>query len=150
MIFLIGANPTANHPVAATWIKNAAKRGAKLIVADPRRTDLARHATHLLQFNPDTDVALLNAMMHTIVDEGLVNEAFVRDRTSGYEALQENVKNYAPETMAPICGIPARDDPRGGAALRHVEGLDDPVGHGHLAARARHRQRALPDRAHAR
>ena len=107
VIFVIGANPTGNHPVAATWMKNAAKRGVKLIVADPRRTDLARHATHLLQFNPDTDVALLNAMLYTIVEEGLVNEAFVRDRTANFAALQENVKKYSPEKMAPICGIPA-------------------------------------------
>ncbi len=87
VIFVIGANPTVNHPVAATWIKNAAKAGAKLIVADPRRGDLGRHATYYLQFNPDTDVALLNAMLHVIVEEGLVDEAFIRDRTSGYEAL---------------------------------------------------------------
>ncbi len=107
VVFLIGANPTSNHPVAATWIKNAAKRGVKLIVADPRKTDLARHAAHFLQFRPDTDVALLNAMLHTIVEEGLVNEAFVRDRTSGYEALAENVKKFPPEAMAPICGIAA-------------------------------------------
>jgi formate dehydrogenase major subunit len=107
VIFLIGANPTGNHPVAATWMKNAAKKGVKLIVADPRRTDLARHATHFLQFRPDTDVALLNAMLHTIVEEGLVNRAFVRDRTSGYEALAANVKKFSPEAMAPICGIPA-------------------------------------------
>jgi formate dehydrogenase major subunit len=107
VVLLIGANPTVNHPVAATWIKNAAKRGVKLIVADPRRTELARHATHVLQFNADTDVALLNAMMYAIVEEGLVDEAFVRDRTSGYEALRENVKKYSPEAMAPICGIPA-------------------------------------------
>src|SRR5437660_11652396 len=59
------------------------------------------------QFKPDTDVALLNAMIHTIIDEGLVNQEFVRDRTSGYEALKENAKNFSPEKMAPICGIPA-------------------------------------------
>jgi formate dehydrogenase major subunit len=108
VIFLIGANPTVNHPVAATWIKNAAKAGVKLIVADPRRGDLARHATYNLQFNPDTDVALLNAMLHVIVEEGLVDEGFVRDRTSGYEALAENVKKFSPEAMAPICGIDAQ------------------------------------------
>jgi len=107
VIFLIGANPTSNHPVAATWLKNAAQRGAKLIVADPRRTDLSRHASHFLQFHPDTDVALLNAMIHTIIDEGLMNKAFIRDRTSGYEALKENAKEYSPEKMAPVCGIPA-------------------------------------------
>jgi formate dehydrogenase major subunit len=107
VIFVIGSNPTVNHPVAATFIKNATKAGAKLIVADPRRGDLARHATYNLQFNPDTDVALLNAMLNVIVEEGLVDEAFVRDRTSGYEALAENVKGFSPELMAPICGIDA-------------------------------------------
>jgi formate dehydrogenase major subunit len=108
VIFLIGANPTSNHPVAATWMKNAVRRGVKLIYADPRRGDLARHAWRMLQFKPDTDVALLNAMIHTIIDEGLVNEAFIKDRTSGYEALKENAKKFSPEKMAPICGIAAQ------------------------------------------
>ena len=108
VIIVIGANPTVNHPVGATWIKNATKAGAKLIVMDPRRSDLARHATYYLQFHPDTDVALLNAMLNVIVTEGLVNETFVRDRTSGYEALAENVKDFPPEKMAPICGIDAQ------------------------------------------
>src|SRR5687767_11840427 len=107
VIFVIGANPTVNHPVAATFIKNAAKAGKTLIVADPRRSDLARHATYYLQFNADTDVALLNAMLHVIVEEGLVDKAFVASRTSGYEALAENVKKFSPDKMAPICGIPA-------------------------------------------
>jgi len=108
VMFVIGANPTVNHPVAATWIKNAAKAGVKLILADPRRSDLARHATHYLQFNPDTDVAMLNAMLYVIVEEGLADEAFIRDRTSGYEALAENVRKFSPEVMAPICGIDAK------------------------------------------
>src|SRR6188768_1011094 len=108
VIFVIGANPTVNHPVAATWMKNAAKAGAKLIVADPRRSDLARHATYYLQFTADTDVALLNALLHVIVEEDLVDETFIRDRTSGYEALAENVKTFSPERMAPICGIDAK------------------------------------------
>src|SRR5258705_2465872 len=107
LLFVIGANPTMNHPVAATWMKNATKRGATLIVAEPRRSDLARHATYYLQFNPDTDVALLNALLHVIVEEGLVDAEFVRDRTSGYEALVENVRRFSPEAMAPICGIDA-------------------------------------------
>src|SRR3989454_883839 len=108
VIFLIGANPTSNHPVAATWMKNAAKNGVKLIVADPRRNELARHATHFLQFKPDTDVALLNAMIHSIIDEDLVDEALLRDRTSGYQALAENVKKVSPETMAPVCRIDSK------------------------------------------
>jgi len=108
VMFLIGANPTVNHPVAATFIKNAVKSGVKLIVADPRRGDLARHATYNLQFKADTDVALLNAMLHVIVEEGLVDKKFVADRTSGYEALAENVKKFSPELMAPVCGIDAQ------------------------------------------
>ncbi len=108
LIFLIGANPTSNHPVAATWMKNAARRGVKLVYADPRRGDLSRHAWRMLQFKPDTDVALLNAMIHTIIDENLVNANFVKDRTSGFEALKENAKNFSPEKMAPVCGIPAQ------------------------------------------
>jgi formate dehydrogenase major subunit len=116
VLFVIGANPTMNHPVAATWMKNAVKRGAKLIVADPRRSDLARHATYYLQFNADTDVALLNSLLHVIVDEGLVDETFVRDRTSGYEALADNVRKFSPEAMAPVCGIDAQ-------TIRHVARL---------------------------
>ena len=107
VVMVIGANPTVNHPVAATWIKNAVKNGTRLIVADPRRGELARHATWTLQFKPDTDVALLNAMMHVIVHEGLVDEAFIASRTIGYEDLRRNVEGYSPEAMAPVCGIDA-------------------------------------------
>ena len=107
VIFIIGANPTVNHPVAATWIKNAVKNGSKLIIADPRRPDLARLATHFMQFRADTDVALLNAMMHVIVHEQLVDKTFIADRTSGYEVLRRNVLGMSPEAMAPLCGIPA-------------------------------------------
>jgi len=107
VIVVIGANPTGNHPVAATFIKNAARRGATLIVMDPRRTELARHAKHFLQFKADTDVALLNAMIHTIIDENLVDEEFIASRTNNFEELKERVKDFSPEEMAPICGIEA-------------------------------------------
>ncbi|RZL92025.1 MAG: formate dehydrogenase subunit alpha [Variovorax sp.] len=113
LIFIIGSNPTANHPVAATWMKNAAKRGAKIVLADPRITDIGRHAWRTLQFKADTDVAMLNALIHAVIDEGLVDEAFVRERASNYEALRDNVRGYSPEAMAPICGVPA-------ATLREV------------------------------
>src|SRR5271165_1244861 len=143
VVFLIGANPVVNHPVAATWMKNAVKRGTKLILADPRRSELARHATHYLQFKPDTDVALLNAMLHTIIAEGLVDERFVADRTSGYDAIRKNVEGYSPEAMAALCGIPA-------PTIREVARLDDPVGHGYFAACAWNRQCPVPDRTCAR
>jgi len=104
---LIGANPTVNHPVGATWFKNAVKEGTKLIVMDPRKNELGRHAHRYLQFKPDMDVPLLNAMMHVIVKEGLVDKDFIESRTIGYEELEKNVEGYSPEKMAPICGIDA-------------------------------------------
>jgi len=107
VVIVIGANPSVNHPVAASWIKNAAKAGTKLIVMDPRRSDLSRVAHRFLQFKPDTDVAMLNALMHVIVTEGLVDETFIAERTIGYEELRRNVAGYSPEAMAPICGIDA-------------------------------------------
>jgi len=108
LIFVIGSNPSSNHPVAATWIKNAVQRGATLVLADPRITDLGVHAWRTLQFRADTDVALLNALIHTIIEEGLVAHEFIEQRATNFEALKENVKGYSPEAMAPICGIPAQ------------------------------------------
>ncbi len=107
VVIVIGANPTVNHPVAATWIKNAIANGTKVVLCDPRRSDLARSAHRYLQFKPDTDVALLNAMMHVIVSENLVDADFIASRTIGYAELAANVAGYSPELMAPICGIDA-------------------------------------------
>ena len=90
-------------------LKNAARRGAKLVVMDPRGQNqgLARYASHILQFKPGTDVALLNAMIHTIIDEGLVDVQYIQAMTEGYEELKAGVHDFSPEAMAPICGIPA-------------------------------------------
>ena len=104
-IIVIGARPEQNHPVAATYFKNRAKQGAKLIVADPRGQGLGRHATYNLQFKAGTDVALLNAMIHTIIDEGLHDPDYLRSHTEGFEGLAERVKVFAPEQMAEVCGI---------------------------------------------
>jgi formate dehydrogenase major subunit len=106
---IIGANPTVNHPVAATFMKNAIERGAKLILMDPRRTELSRLATHTLQFRPDTDVALLNAMLHTIIAEDLVDHEFVQRRTRGYDELVRTLRPYSPEAMQHLCGVPAHE-----------------------------------------
>ena len=108
VIVVIGANPTENHPVAATFFRNAARAGKTLIVMDPRRTGLARDADYVLQFKPDTDVAMLNAIMHSVVRQGLVDEDFVTRRTEGYPQLEEQLQGYSPEAMEPICGIPAQ------------------------------------------
>ncbi len=107
VVILIGANPTVNHPVGATFIKNAIKHGTKLIVIDPRRSEIARHSTYSLQFRPDTDVALLNAIMHTIIKEGLVNQSYIDAHTEGFDHMQEHLQDYTPEVVAQICGIDA-------------------------------------------
>ena len=105
VIIVIGAHPTSNHPVAATFLKNAVKRGAKLVIIDPRGSTLSRHATHFLQFKPGRDVALLNALMHVIVAEELYDEQYVQAHTEGFEQLRDHLKDFSPEEMAPICGI---------------------------------------------
>jgi formate dehydrogenase major subunit len=107
LIIVIGSNPTANHPVAASWMKNAARRGTRIVLADPRITDIGRHAWRTLPFKADTDVALLNAMLHVIVSEGLCDEAFLRERADHVAELKAHVQAFSPEAMAPICGIPA-------------------------------------------
>jgi formate dehydrogenase major subunit len=106
-IIVIGANPTVNHPVAATFIKNAAKAGKNLIVLDPRKNDLARHATHYLQFKPDTDVALLNAIMKSIINQNLLDQKFIDERTTDFNDLKEHLNDFTPEKMSSICGISA-------------------------------------------
>ena len=107
VVILIGANPTVNHPVGATFIKNAAAKGMKLIVMDPRRNAIAPYASHYLQFRPDTDVALLNGIMHTILAEGLQNDAYIEKYTEGFAKLKKHLENYPAEKVAPICGIEA-------------------------------------------
>ena len=102
---VIGANPTENHPVAATYFKQFSKRGGKLIVMDPRGQGLKRHASHMLQFKPGGDVAMLNAIMHTIVEEGLYDEQYVASMTEGFDAMKEHLKDFTPEKMSAICGI---------------------------------------------
>ncbi len=137
---VIGANPTENHPVAATFFKQFAKRGGKLIVMDPRGQALRRHATHMLQFKPGTDVAMLNAIMATIVEEGLYDRQYIAAMAENWEAQKTHLADFAPEKMAEICGIPAetlravaRDFARGRAGMifwgmgisQHTHGTDN-------------------------
>jgi formate dehydrogenase major subunit len=107
VIFIIGANPAVNHPVAATFIKNAVKQGARLYIADPRRQSLSRLATEHLQFRPGTDVALLSAMIHTIIEENLFDPSYVEHQTRGFAELKAEMADNSPEAMAPLCGIDA-------------------------------------------
>ncbi len=107
LIIVIGANPGENHPVAATYFKQAARRGAKLIVMDPRGQALERHATYMLQFRPGADVALLDAMMNVIVEEDLYDTQYIQAHTEGFAALKDHLAGFTPERMAPVCGIDA-------------------------------------------
>jgi len=102
---VIGANPTENHPVAATYFKQFTKRGGKLIVMDPRGQGLKRHASHMLQFRPGADVSMLNAIMHVIVEEGLYDKQYIEAFTENWEAQKEHLKGFSPEKMSGICGI---------------------------------------------
>ena len=106
-IIVIGANPTVNHPVAATFIKNAAQNGAKLYVLDPRGQHLDRYAADSLRFKPGTDVAMLNAMINVIITEELYDADYVATHTEGFADLKARTASTTPEAMAPICGIDA-------------------------------------------
>jgi formate dehydrogenase major subunit len=107
VIIVIGANPTENHPVAATFFKQAAKRGAKLIVMDPRGQALKRHAWRMMQFKNGADVAMLNAMLNVIVTEKLYDQQYIQSYVEGFGPFSESIKEFTPEEMEPICGIPA-------------------------------------------
>lgn len=106
---VIGCNPTENHPVTASYFKQFTKRGGKLIVMDPRAQALKRFATHMLQFRPGADVAMLNAIMHTIVEEELYDRQYIQAYTENWEAQKEHLKGFSPEKMADLCGIEAEE-----------------------------------------
>lgn len=109
VLFIIGSNPTEAHPVIGAKIRQARNRGAKLVVADPRLTDVALESEVHLRLTPGTNVALLNGMMNHIINEGLLDKEYVENRTEGFEELRETVKDYTPEKVAEICGLNPED-----------------------------------------
>lgn len=108
-ILICGANPTDNHPVIGARIKQAALHGAKLIVIDPRRTELAAMAGLHLAVRPGYNVPLFNAIAAALIDENLVDQSFLAERVTGYETFATFVKTYRPEQVAPDCGVDAGD-----------------------------------------
>ena len=104
---VIGCNPIENHPVAATYFKQFTKRGGKLIVMDPRGQGMKRFATHMLQFKAGADVSMLNGIMNVIVEEELYDRQYIEAFTENWPAMKEHLKNFPPEEMEKICGIPA-------------------------------------------
>ena len=122
-ILVCGANPTENHPIVGARIKEAALRGTRLIVLDPRKIELTRYATLHLQLRPGTNVPLLNAMACTIVEEGLYDEGFLKERVASFEEFRHFVQSWSPERAAPVRRGSAAD-PRSGAHLRKRRARD--------------------------
>jgi formate dehydrogenase major subunit len=102
-----GSNSTANHPVASSFFKQARRNGTTIIYVDPRADKMADHADIYCQLKPGTDVALYNGVMHEVIRLGLTDDAFIRSRTSNYEALERTVADYPPERAEQITGVPA-------------------------------------------
>jgi formate dehydrogenase alpha subunit len=110
LLFIIGSNTTECHPLIGRLVRQGVKfKGTKLIVADPRTTELAKMAAVHLRHRPGTDVALVNAIMHVIIEENLHNKKFIQERTEGFEQLAETVKKYTPEMAEKITGVPKAD-----------------------------------------
>ncbi len=109
LLLLVGTNTTEAHPVIGYKMRQAARRGAKLIVVDPRRIELAEEADHWLRIQPGTDIPFLNGLMHIIISEDLYDKTFVEERTENFEALREAVEKYTPDYVSGLTGIPAQD-----------------------------------------
>ncbi len=106
-LFVFGANPTENHPVVGARLKQAARRGAGLVVADPRVTELARLADVHLQLRPGTNVAMLNGLAAAVVEDGLWDRDMVRDRIAGWDEYRRFLADWSPERASAVCGVPA-------------------------------------------
>jgi formate dehydrogenase major subunit len=102
-----GSNPTANHPVASSFFKQARRRGTTIIYIDPRADKMSDHADIFCQLKPGTDVAFYNGIMHEVIRLGLTDREFIEKRTANYAALAETVANYPPERAEQITGVPA-------------------------------------------
>jgi formate dehydrogenase major subunit len=109
LILAAGTNTTESHPVIALRLKAAVRKGGRLIVVDPRRIELTGWAHRWLRLKLGTDIALYNAMAHVIISEGLVDEAFVAARTTGFEELRDFVQRYTPQRAEALCGVPAAE-----------------------------------------
>lgn len=109
VIFIAGANPAVAHPIVFRYIEDARAANAdlKIIVADPRRSESAEIADLHLPIKPGSDIALFNGMLHVLIAEGLVDQAYIAAHTTGFSTLAEIVKNYSPDKVAEICGIEA-------------------------------------------
>jgi len=121
VIFVIGSNTTETHPIIGLKMKKAVRRGAELIVADPRKIDLVRFSQLWLQHRPGTDIALLNAIMNVIMQEGLTDKKFIEERTEGFESFKESLADYTPEVGEKITGVPKKDIVK--AALLYGNGV---------------------------
>jgi formate dehydrogenase major subunit len=108
-IFIIGSNTSVAHPLIANRVFRAKARGAKVIVADPRRIPITAQADLFVQHKPGTDVALINGMMQVILKNNWQNQAFIDERTEQFETARAVIEQYPPERAEEITGVPAAD-----------------------------------------
>jgi len=108
-ILITGTNATETHPVTGTYIRNAAAKGAKILVFDPRRIDIVQDSYLWMRQKSGTDVAWINGLINVIITEGYANEEFIKERTEGYDELKKAVSSYTPEKVEEISGIKADD-----------------------------------------
>src|SRR5512143_3398183 len=109
VIFIIGSNTKESHPVIANRMIKAYRKGARIIVADPRRVPMVKFADIFLNMRPGTDVALLNGMANVIITENLQNDEFIREKTDGYEAWKKTVRDFTPGRVEEITGVPKEE-----------------------------------------
>ena len=142
VLIVTGSNTSENHPIIALQMKEAVRKyGARMIVIDPRRIDLVDFAELWLPLKPGTNVPVFTAMAHVIVKEGLVNEEFVNNRTEGFEEFVKSLEKFTPEYAKSISGVPADDIRKAARLYANAKNGVHLLGHGHLAAVARHGQR---------
>ena len=136
-ILIIGSNTSVAHPLIATRVYRAKARGAKLIVADPRKIPIVLQSDLHLRQNLGTDVALINGLMHIILKNGWQDQAFIDERTEKFEELKKVVENYPPEKVSEITGIPAADLEKAAEYYAKAERCKHSLHHGHYPAHHR-------------
>lgn len=128
LVFVFGYNPADSHPIVANHVINAKRNGAKIIVCDPRKIETARIADMHIALKNGSNIALLNAMGHVIIEENLYDKAFVASRTEGFEEYRKIVEGYTPESVEDITGVSASEIRQ--AARMYARQRRHPVGHG--------------------
>ena len=135
VIFIVGSNTKETHPVIANRMIKAYRKGAKIIIADPRSVPMVKFAEVFLRLRPGTDIALLNGIAHVIVNEGLQNDEFISEKTEGFEQWKQTIQEFTPEKGRGDHGSSEAGPDQSGPALRRVPQGRHLLYHGHHPAR---------------